>query len=96
MIDRTHDLPGVRQCQLLAVARSTVYYTPKPASPECLALMRRIGERHPAHPFAGSRMLREILKHEGHRIGRKRVSRLMGDQAANNSQRYSAGKGEHP
>lgn len=77
MIDRTHDLSVVRQCQLLALARSTAYYTPEPTSPENLALMRRIDELHLEHPFAGSRMLRDMLKLEGHRIGRKRISRLM-------------------
>ncbi len=77
MIDRTHDLPVVQQCQLLRLARSMVYYSPKPTSPEDLALMRRIDELHLEHPFAGSRMLRDMLKLEGHRIGRKRVSRLM-------------------
>jgi putative transposase len=77
MIDRTHDLPVVRQCQLLALARSTAYYTPEPTAPEDLALMRRIDELHLEHPFAGSRMLRDMLKLEGHQIGRKRVSRLM-------------------
>ena len=77
MIDRTHDLPVVRQCQLLALARSTAYYVAEPTSPEDLALMRRIDELHLEHPFAGSRMLRDMLKLEGHRIGRKRVSRLM-------------------
>jgi len=96
MIDRTHDLPGVQQGQLLAVAISTISYTPEPTLPEGLALMRRIGKRHPVHPCAGSRILRDILKHEGHRIGRKRASRLMGDQAEVNSQRYSEGKGKHP
>lgn len=63
MIDRTHDLPGLWQGQLLAAARSTVYCTPEPTSPEGLALMRRIGERLPAHPLAGSRTLRDMLKH---------------------------------
>lgn len=77
MIGRTHDLPVVRQCQRLAVARSTAYYTPEPTAPEDLALMRRIDELHLEHPFAGSRMLRDMLKLEGHQIGRKRVSRLM-------------------
>ena len=77
MIDRTHDLPVVRQCQLLALARSTAYYVAEPTSPEDLALMRRIDELHLEHPFAGSRMLRDMLKLEGHQIGRKRVSRLM-------------------
>lgn len=77
MIDRTHELPVVRQCQILRLARSTVYYLPEPTSPEDLALMRRIDELHLEHPFAGSRMLRDMFKLEGHQIGRKRVSRLM-------------------
>ncbi len=77
MIDRTHALPVVRQCQLLALARSTAYYTAEPTSPEDLGLMRRIDELHLEHPFAGSRMLRDMLKLEGYPIGRKRVSRLM-------------------
>ena len=77
MIDRTHELPVVRQCQILRLARSTVYYIPKPTSPEELALMHRIDELHLEHPFAGSRMLRDMLRLEGHLIGRKRVSRLM-------------------
>ena len=77
MIDRTHDRPVVRQCQLLALARSTAYYTPEPTAPEDWVLMRRIDERPREHPFAGSRMLRDRLKLEGHRMGRKRVRRLM-------------------
>ena len=77
MIDRTHDLPVVRQCQLLALARSTAYYTPEPTSPEDLALMRRIDELHLEYPFAGSRMLRDMLRLEKIEVGRKHVSTLM-------------------
>lgn len=77
MIDRTHDLPVVRQCEILELARSTAYYTPKPTSPEDLALMRRMDELHLDFPFAGSRMLRDLLRNEGQQIGRKRVRRLM-------------------
>ncbi len=77
MIDRTHELPVTRQCQILDLARSTAYYQPAPVSPEDLALMRRIDELHLEHPFAGSRMLRDMLKREGHRVGRKRVRTLM-------------------
>jgi putative transposase len=77
MIDRTHELPIVQQCQVLGLARSTAYYTPKPASPVDLALMRRIDELHLQHPFAGARMLRDLLRQEGRRIGRKRVASLM-------------------
>ena len=46
MIDRTHPLPVVRQCQLLKLARSTAYYQPTPVSEPTLALMRRIDELH--------------------------------------------------
>ena len=77
MIDRRHDLPIVRQCQALGLARSTAYYRPAPVSPEDLALMRRLDELHLQHPFAGARMLRDLLGQEGRRAGRKRVAGLM-------------------
>jgi len=77
MIDRTHNLPVVRQCQILELARSTAYYTPKPTSPEDLALMRRMDELHLEYPFAGSRMLRDLLRNEGQPVGRQRIRRLM-------------------
>ena len=77
MIDRNHDLPVVRQCQILELARSTAYYTPKPTSAEDLTLMRRMDELHLEFPFAGSRMLRDLLRNEGQSVGRKRIRRLM-------------------
>ena len=77
MIDRSHPLPVVRQCQILKLARSTAYYTPTPTSAEDLALMRTIDELHLEHPFAGSRMLRDLLRLRGLAIGRKRVRTLM-------------------
>ena len=77
MIDRTHPLPVRRQCQLLKLARSTAYYQPTPVSEPALALMRRIDALHLAHPFAGARMLRDLLRQEGHAIGRRHVATLM-------------------
>jgi putative transposase len=77
MIDRTHDLSVVRQCQILKLARSTAYYTPQPTSDSDLQLMRRIDELHLEYPFAGSRMLRDMLRREGRQIGRKHVRTLM-------------------
>ena len=77
MIDRQHELPVTRQCQLLSLNRSTVYYQPKPASDDDLKLMRRIDEMHLKRPFYGSRRIRDWLWEEGHDINRKRVQRLM-------------------
>ena len=77
MIDRTHAVPVMRQCQLLKLARSTAYYQPTPVSETTLALMRRIDALHLAHPFAGARMLRDLLRQEGHAIGRRPVAILM-------------------
>jgi putative transposase len=77
MINRTHALPMVRQCQLLELSRSTAYYQPTPVSSAELALRRRIDELHLAYPFAGARMLRDLLRREGHTIGRKRVRTVM-------------------
>jgi putative transposase len=77
MIDRTHPLPMVRQCQLLALSRSTTYYQPTSVSSVDLALMRWIDELHLGAPFAGARILRDLLRRDGHTIGRKRVRTMM-------------------
>ena len=77
MIDRSHSLPLTRQAALLGLSRSSLYYQPVAVSDEDLRLMRRIDELHLQMPFAGSRMLRDLLRREGISIGRKRVSTLM-------------------
>lgn len=77
MIDPTHDLPVSRQAELLDISRSNVYYLPRPMSAADLALMRRIDELHLNFPFAGARMLRDMLKLEGFEVGRKHVCTLM-------------------
>ena len=77
MIEPSHPLPVVRQCTLLDRSRSSVYYTPPPVSASDLALMRRIDELHLNHPFAGSRMLRDVLQQEGITVGRRHVATLM-------------------
>ena len=78
MVDRENqDLSVRRQCELLRVSRSGLYYEPEPTSPEQLALMRRIDELHLKYPFYGSRNLAHALRAEGHGVNRKRVQRLM-------------------
>jgi putative transposase len=66
-----------RQCELLHVSRSGLYYEPEPTSPEELALMRRIDELHLKRPFYGSRKLADALRKEGREANRKRIQRLM-------------------
>ena len=77
MIDRNHKLPVSHQCPLLGLARSTAYYTPRERSPADLALMRRMDELHLEHPFAGARMLRDLLRPGGSKAGRKHIGTLM-------------------
>jgi putative transposase len=77
MISRDHPLPVTRQCQLLALPRSTAYYTPQAVPATDLALMRQLDELHLAYPFAGSRLLRDLLRLRGVRVGRKHVATLM-------------------
>ena len=67
MIDRAHDLPLTRQAKALGISRGSVYYLPAPVSAADLAVMRRIDELHLEYPFAGSRMLRDLLNCGGHR-----------------------------
>ena len=77
MIDREAALPIKRQAQLLGISRGTVYYHPEPVGQAELALMRRIDELHLEHPFAGSRMLRDLLRLQGVEVGRRHVGTLM-------------------
>jgi putative transposase len=77
MIDRGHALPLLRQAELLRLSRSSVYYEPQPVSAAELATMRRLDELHLEFPFAGSRMLRDLLRGEGVAIGRELVATLM-------------------
>ena len=77
MIDRSHTLPLTQQARELGISRGSIYYLPKPVSPADLAIMRRIDELHMEFPFAGSRMLRDLLRQEGIEIGRQHVATLM-------------------
>ena len=77
MIELAHALPVSRQAELLELSRSNVYYLPRPVAEADLALMRRIDELHLNFPFAGARMLRDMLKLEGFAAGRKHVRTLM-------------------
>ena len=77
MIDRTHSLPVTRQCQLLGLNRSSVYYQALGSSDEDLKLMRLIDEIHLKRPFYGSRRIRDDLQDLGYPVNRKKVQRLM-------------------
>ena len=79
MIDPEHKLPITRQAKLLQIARSTVYYLPVGPSVQELAIMAALDHLHLEYPFAGSRMLRDMLRRSGFDgLGRRRVARLMG------------------
>jgi len=77
MIDREHDLSITRQAEVLKISRGSVYYLPRPVSPDDLAIMLRLDRLHLEFPFAGSRMLRGLLAAEGCKIGRRHVKTLM-------------------
>ena len=77
MIDRSQELSVTRQAELVGISRGTVYYHPEPIPELELRLMRRIDELHLEQPFAGSRMLRDLLRREGTEVGRRHVGTLM-------------------
>ena len=77
MIDRLHKLPLSRQAAVVGISRGSIYYQPRPVSGADLVVMRRMDELHLEYPFAGSRMLRDLLRGEGFEIGRDRVIALM-------------------
>ena len=77
MIDRNHALPLTRQAELVGISRGNVYYLPRTTSEADQRLMKRIDALNLAHPFAGSRMLRDMLNREGFDVGRRHVATLM-------------------
>lgn len=77
-MDQDHaEISVRRQCALLGVNRSGLYYQPRGESEESLMLMRLIDEEYTRHPFLGSRRIREWLCGRGYQVGRNRVQRLM-------------------
>jgi putative transposase len=77
MIDRSHGLTITQQAKVLGISRGSVYYRPRPVSADDLTIMRRMDELHLDFPFAGGRMLRDLLRAEGIEIGRQHVATLM-------------------
>jgi len=75
--DHPKGLSIARQCDLLGISRSSFYYEAKGESPLNLKLMRMIDEQFLETPWYGSRQMARWLRREGHRVGRKRVVRLM-------------------
>ena len=77
MIDRDHKLPLARQAKAVGISRGSIYYQPRPVGEAGLELMRRIDELHLEYPFAGSRMMRGLLRQEGLSCGRRHIATLM-------------------
>ena len=77
MTDRDHDLSLTRQAELPGISRGSLYHEPRPSSEDDLRLMRRIDELHMDYPFAGSRMMKGLLRQEGFTAGRLHVATLM-------------------
>jgi putative transposase len=78
MVEPNHpDLSMVKQCALLDISRSSLYYRPKGPSQEDLALMKLMDHQYLATPFYGSRRMTAWLQRQGHQVGRKRIRRLM-------------------
>jgi len=77
MINRDHGLSLSQQAKLLRLSRGSIYYQPRPTSEHDLRLMRKLDKLYTELPFAGARMLRDLLKLDGEKVGRKHVSTLM-------------------
>ena len=78
MVDRQHpSLPLTRQCRLLDISRSGLYYQPVGILEEDLTVMKLIDRQYLATPFYGARKIAAWLKSQGQQVNRKRVRRLM-------------------
>ena len=78
MITREHPLPLIKQCRILNLSRSGIYYSPMLMSDKDRDLMRLIDEIHLNHPYLGTRGIKSELRNKGHKVGRSHVRTLMG------------------
>jgi putative transposase len=78
LVERDHEHLSVsRQCKLLGLNRSSLYYEPTCESELNLELMRVIDEVHTEHPYFGSPRMTAWLRREGYEVNQKRIERLM-------------------
>jgi putative transposase len=78
LVDLDHEeVPISRQCELLGLPRSSLYYRPRGDNGQDQTLMRLIDEQFTKTPFYGSRRMTAWLGNQGLLVNRKRVSRLM-------------------
>jgi putative transposase len=77
MIDDKHSLSIVKQCQVLGLHRSGLYYKPCNETDENLSILRLLDEQYFKTPFYGARKLTVLLKKQGFKVNRKRTRRLM-------------------
>ena len=98
MIDKEHELPITKQCKILELSRSSIYYVPVPASDKDRELMRLIDEIHLEEPYLGSRGIKSVLRMRGQKIGRihvRTLMRKMGIEALYKKPRLSKPHPEH-
>ena len=77
MVSRDHKLSVRRQCNLLTLTRSNLYYSPKGESAQNLRFMEIIDKQFLETPWYGSRQMARHMRRQGHKCGRHRVRRLM-------------------
>lgn len=78
LIDRENKIISLRkQCQLLGLNRSSLYYQPQPVRGEDKHLMNLLDEEYTRHPFYGVRKMTEFLRRLGHKVGKDHVRTLL-------------------
>ena len=77
MIVKENPLPIIRQCRILNLSRSGIYYLPVPVDERDRELMSLIDKIHTMYPFMGTRSIRNELKEKGYDVGRSHVRTLM-------------------
>ena len=77
LIDKQHDLSVRKQCQVLSIPRSSLYYAPKGEKPENLKIMRIMDEHYLKHPTEGTIRVQDMLFALGFLVNHKRIRRLL-------------------
>jgi len=72
MVSKRVEISLARQCKILRISRSSLYYMPMGISAETLELMHQIDRVFTQYPFFGSRQIAAYLPRTGYHAGRHR------------------------
>ncbi len=80
-----------RQCRVLSINRSSVYYRSRPISTDDLEMMKRVDTEYMQRPTSGNLIIRDVFARQSHKVNRKRIDGYRDDLSETQNQQAAPG-----